>query len=71
MSLEDVKKSSLIGLNQINTQNVHTLYIKNMSLALRKKALHQNFKVMSLQYVKKSNHYLSQPLKYRQDYRHT
>jgi hypothetical protein len=54
------KKSSLIGLNQINTQNVHTLYIKNMSLTLRKKTLHQNFKVMSLQYVKKSNNYLSQ-----------
>ena len=42
-----------------------------MSLTLRKKTLHQNFKVMSLQYVKKSNNYLSQPLKYRQDYRHT
>ena len=37
-----------------------------MSLTLRKKTLHQNFKVMSLQYVKKSNNYLSQPLKYRQ-----
>ena len=31
-----------------------------MSLTLRKKTLHQNFKVMSLQYVKKSNNYLSQ-----------